>query len=155
MPTPKGQIGLGSIISLGGVTGTANETFTTIGEVMSAKASGATASVTKYSTLDGGIYTQKISAIRDAGTWDLQIVHNSGDAGQTALAAAFANAAGQPYDFKVQLPIASGQATNGDLVTFSAIISKLNLFASIEVDKVIMSEVTLDLIALPVTTPGS
>lgn len=155
MPTPKGQIGLGSIISLGGVTGATGATFTPIGEVMSAKASGASASVTKYSTLDGGIYTAKISAIRDAGTWDLSIVHNSGDAGQTALAAAFANAAGSPYDFKVQLPLATGQTTNGDLVTFSAIISKFNPVASVEVDKVIMSEVTLDLVALPTTVAGS
>ncbi len=155
MSQTLGQLGLGTIASLVGITGASSPTPSTIGKVMSAKASGASATVVKYSTLDGSVYVQKVAAVRDAGTWDLEIVHDTSDAGQTALATAFANVAGPSYDFKFVLPLKAGQTTTGDTVTVSGIIAKYTPITSIETDKLIMSQVTLDLIAAPAITPGS
>ena|SRR5579859_7757915 len=117
----------GTVVSIGGVTGAGGTTFVAVGQIHDAKLSGI-----KTPTVDVSTFAQlakrKLGTLPDYGTFTFTVLRETGDAGQTAMTAAAASAAA--YDFKLQLPIdtAAGQATTGDLITFSGIVTEAGGF---------------------------
>lgn len=153
----QGQIGLGTVLSIGpAASATGTPAYTPIGEVLSADPSGGTRNVVKWTELDN-LYAQKRSGTIDAGELTMKVARVATDAGQIALKAAWLDATGQPYLFKVQLypNTAAGQATTGDSGVFPAIISKYNELGSLNPEGLIQTEFTLDITGPMTVTPGS
>jgi hypothetical protein len=152
------QLGLGALVGIGpaaSVSGTA--TYVTIAQISDSKLSGATATVIKYTTLDGGLAVQKKRGTIDYGTAEITFIRapGAGDAGQTAAAAAFADPTGQAYKFQIQEYVAAGQTTSGDVATFTAIVSKFSPISDLSPDKVNEGSLTLEFTSAIVITPGS
>jgi hypothetical protein len=144
----KSQIGLGTIISIGPAASvTGSPVWVPIGAIIDAKFSGASATVIKFSPLDGGLGVQKRSGTRDYGTVDLtyERAPGTGDAGQTAAKTAFEDPTGQPYQFQAALFVGPGQTTAGDIATFTGIISKYNPISEISADKNVEGMLTIEL----------
>jgi hypothetical protein len=164
MPTPVlpntpsvTSLGIGTLIGIGPVVGTTTPTYVTIGQITDAKFSGASATVIKFSTLDGGVGVQKRRGSIDYGTVDLTYERKPGvgDAGQAAAKAAFNDPTGNPYMFNAVLYIAAGQTTAGDSATFQGVISKFTELSEISTDKLIEGMITIELSAPVVVTAGS
>jgi hypothetical protein len=151
------SLGLGTLIGIGPAVGTTTPTYVTIGQITDAKFSGASATVIKFSTLDGGLGVQKRRGSIDYGTIDLTYERKpgAGDAGQIAAKAAFADPTGQAYMFNAALFAAAGETTSGDIATFTGIISKLNELTDLSPDKNIEGAITIELSSPMVITPGS
>jgi|GEM_PF-1978520 len=134
MPQPAGAslaqaVGTGSIISIGGVTGsTGTETFIPIGEISDGKFTGRKRAVTPTTSFASLGIARKLGTILDFGQFTCTVLRVGNDAGQTALIAA--NLAGGSYDFEVQLPINPkiGQTVAGDVVTLSGIVTEAGDF---------------------------
>jgi hypothetical protein len=126
----KGQVaGIGAVISIGGLTGSAGtETFVPVGEVSDGKFSGFKRNTTPTTNFDTGGIVTNLSTTLDYGTFTGTVIRVSNDAGQIALMAALVQ--GGAYDFKIQLEpnAADGQTTTGDLSTFSAIVTEAGAF---------------------------
>jgi hypothetical protein len=114
--------GIGAVISIGNITGT-TDTFVAIGEVVDAKFSGAKRAIVTTTSFDSAGVASKLGTILDSGTVTLTTTRVSSDAGQVAVLAAFNAQPSNAYDFKVVLPLAPGQVSIGDTLTFSAVIS--------------------------------
>jgi len=152
------SLGIGALIGIGPAVGTTGTpTFVTIGQITDAKFSGASATVIKFTTLDGGVGVQKRRGSIDYGTVDITYERKpgSGDAGQTAAKAAFNDPTGQPYQFNAALYVAAGQTTAGDVATFQGVISKFNELSELSPDKNIEGMITIELSAPVVVTAGS
>jgi hypothetical protein len=152
------QLGIGTLIGIGPAVGTTGSpTFVTIGQITDAKFSGASATVIKFSTLDGGLGVQKRRGSIDYGTVDITYERKpgAGDVGQLAAKAAFVDPTGQAYQFNAALYVAAGETTAGDIATFSGIISKLNELTDISPDKNIEGMITIELSSPLVVTAGS
>jgi hypothetical protein len=142
----KGQIGLGSILSIGPPAAAAGEpAFVQVGEVTSIKPGGQKRNVVKFNTTDR-LNTQKRAGVQDAGTTALEIARVASDAGQIALAAAANDPTGQPYLFQVTLypNTEDGQETTGDTIQCAAIVSEYNPFTGITAEGLISMAVTLE-----------
>jgi hypothetical protein len=154
----KGQIGLGSIVSIGpAASATGSPVFQQIGEVTSVKPGGSKRNTVKYNTTDR-LNTQKRAGVKDAGTTTLQIARVASDTGQTALKTAFDDPTGQPYLFQVTLypNAADGQTTSGDVIQCAAAVTEYNPFTEISAEGVIMMECSLEQETdWEVTTPGA
>jgi hypothetical protein len=118
---------VGTVVSIGGVTGAGGTTFTPVGGIHDAKFSGIKVPTTDVSTF-ALLAKRKMGTLPDFGTFTFTTLRETNDAGQIAMTAAAASAAS--YDFKVQLPIdtAIGQTTTGDLIVFSAIVTEAGGF---------------------------
>jgi hypothetical protein len=152
------SLGIGALIGIGPAVGTTGSpTFVTIGQITDAKFSGASATVIKFSTLDGGIGVQKRRGSIDYGTVDITYERKpgAGDAGQTAAKAAFNDPTGQPYQFNAAMYVAAGQTTAGDIAAFQGIISKFAELSELSPDKNIEGMITIELSAPVVITAGS
>jgi predicted secreted protein len=66
-----------------------------------------------------------------SGDYSISGNYVAGDAGQAAMRAGFN--AGTVLPYKIQLPVAPGQTTLGDLFTFNALVSEAN--TDIQFDK--------------------
>ncbi len=154
MPTQTAnpaQTGAGAVISIGGVTG-GTSTFVPIGEIISAKQQGMKRAVTPTTNLTSGQVARKLGTVLDNGTITITVTRVSSDAGQAAVQAALL--AGSAYDFKIVLPIAPGQTTTGDTITFSAIVTEAGNF-DIDISKAVESTITLDIDGAMTTVLGS
>ncbi len=122
MPASKSQSGLGTLIAIGAVTGTAGETFNNIAELAEVPfefPEWKTADVTSFaSTIE-----QMKKIIKGSTKYTFKGRRVSTDAGQKQVQVAYQDQA-NPYDFKITLPInaAEGQTTQGDVITFSAYV---------------------------------
>jgi len=141
------SLGIGTLIGIGPVVGTPTPTYTTIGQITDVKLSGASATVIKFSTLDGGLGVQKRRGSIDYGTVDITYERKpgAGDPGQAAAKAAFADSLGNPYMFQAALFTAAGQTTAGDMATFTGVISKFNELSEFSPDKNIEGMLTIEL----------
>lgn len=151
------SLGIGTLIGIGPAVGTPTPTYTTIGQITDAKFSGASATVIKFTTLDGGVGVQKRRGSIDYGTVDITYERKpgTGDAGQTAAKAAFNDPTGQPYLFQAALYVAAGQTTTGDMATFQGVISKFTEVSEISPDKNIEGMLTIELSAPVAIVAGS
>ena len=117
----KAQAGRGSSLSIGAVTGSGgSETFTLVGEIKTSGITGAQWSTVDTTNFQSGADQEFLTTIRNNGSVRIAGNRVSSDAGQVAVEAAFAS--GSKYDWKLQLPLAQGQTTTGDLYTFSALV---------------------------------
>jgi hypothetical protein len=147
--------GTGSILSIGGVTGTSGtETFTPIGELSDGKFSDRKLASVSVTNFDSGGVARKIPGILDYGMFSATVIMVETDAGQ--LAAIAAQNSRQAYDFKLQLPINPkvGQATSGNVYAFSAIITECAAF-DLSTTKVSEFTITLDIDGPITVTAGS
>lgn len=145
--TSKAQAGLGSSLSIGGITGAVGtEVWTVIGEAKSAGISGAQWSTEDVTNFQSGANQEFLSTIRNNGTLDISGNRVSSDAGQVVVETAFSN--GLRYDYKLVLPLSATQTTTGDTYTFSALCESRDI--SVSVDKVIGWSVKLK-VSGPVT----
>lgn len=146
------SLGIGTLINIGPVVGTPTPVYVPIGQITDVKFSGASATVIKFSTLDGGVAVQKRRGSVDYGTIDITYERKpgTGDPGQVAAKAAFADPLGNPYLFNVTAYVAAGQTTSGDVASFSGIISKYNELTEISTDKTVMGSFTIEL-SSPIT----
>lgn len=153
-PASKSQVGLGSVISLGGVTGaTGTETYIVLGEPLSAEWSSPKRDVIDVSNISTN-WKAFLGGQIDPGTLSLEFNRVSNDPGQLALSAA--QAAGVPYDLKVALPInaLTGQSTTGDTYVYSVIVTETDGW-SISTSKQVTYKASLKITGQPVFTPGS
>lgn len=77
-------------------------------------------SVVSYTTLDDNVVNKKKGAT-DYGSGDLIVIERSGDAGQTALKAAFASR--YPYSIKIVVPTANSGAGTDGIRYYHALVS--------------------------------
>lgn len=145
----KSQVGRGTIVSIGGQTGTGG-TFTTIGEVTDASFSGAAWGTVDVTNFDSGVDDEFISTTRNNGDLTLQGNMIDAEPGQVALFAAYDT--GFKYDFKVQLQPAQGQTT-GKVYTFSALVTSLE--TSIQTRSVVNFNTKLKISGAITRTAGS
>jgi hypothetical protein len=151
------SLGIGTLIGIGPVVGTTTPTYVTIGQITDAKFSGASATVIKFTTLDGGIGVQKRLGSRDYGTVDITYERKpgTGDPGQAAVKAAFNDPTGNPYLFQAATFIAAGETTAGDSAALQGVISKFTELSELSPDKLIEGSFTIELTAPVVITAGS
>ena len=153
-PISKASVtGLGAVISIGSVTGQ-TDTFVAIGEVTDAKFSGAKRAIVTTTSFDSADVATKLGTILDSGTVTLTTTRVSSDAGQVAVLAAFNAQPSNAYDFKVVLPLAPGQTTIGDTITFSAVVSAAGDF-DIDISKQSEYTFTLEISGAKSVTFGS
>lgn len=150
------QLGLGTLVGIGPVVGTPTPAYTTIGQITDAKFSGASATVIKFSTLEGGLAVQKRKGSVDYGTVDITYVRKPGvaDVGQAAAKAAFADTNGV-YMFQTSLFVGPGETTVGDIATFTGVISKFAEITDVSPDKLIEGMITIELSSAVVVVAGS
>jgi hypothetical protein len=119
----KAKVGRGTIVSIGGVTGTTGggaETFVVIEELMGSPFSGGVWGTEDVTNFQSGVDDEFISTTRNNGEVTLKGNLIDGAPGQAALNAAYNS--GSKYDFKVQLLPGPGETT-GTLYTFSALVT--------------------------------
>jgi hypothetical protein len=122
----KGQVaGNGSVISIGGYTGSTSESFVTIGEVKDASRTGLKRGVVEVTSFGSGNRARKLATVLDEGQVEFTVARIANDSGQLALLAAAYAEPPVAYDFEVQLPVnpKAGQTSVGDLYAFSALIT--------------------------------
>ena len=146
--------GIGTIISIGGVTGaTGTEVFTPLGEVLDAKFTGRKLGTVMTTSFDSSGIARKIATVLDYGQFSGTVLRVSNNAGQMACHAA--QVARVAYDFKVQLPVnPKTQTTTGDLYTFSAIVTEVGSF-DMSISKPSEFALTLDIDGAITFTAGS
>jgi hypothetical protein len=152
----KALTGRGTTLSIG--NGASPEVFTAIMQVKTYQFSGQQASYDDITNTGSAVSGTSNVAIEELlpskvslGTLALTGVFLPSDAGQTALSTAFTNQT--LTDFKLQLPLAPGQTTTGNLYTLSAYIQDFPL-PDLQWDKAATFKATLKLMSLTVT-PGS
>lgn len=156
MPSPvsKAQAaGIGAVISIGSVTGV-TDVYTAIGEITDAKFSGAKRAIVTTTSFDSAGVASKLGTILDSGSVTITTTRVSSDAGQVAVLAAFNAQPANAYDFKVVLPLAPGQTTIGDSITFSAIVSAAGDF-DIDISKQAEYTFTLEITGAKTLAVGS
>jgi len=119
----KANIPIDTVVSIGPSASASGEpTYTEIGEITAVSFSGAKRPVLSTTNMQS-TFQEKLDAIPDAGQVKLTMNRVTTDAGQIALAAAFA--AGGKFLFEVAEPVNAeiGQTTTGNLNQFQAIIS--------------------------------
>ena len=153
----KGQSGLGALISIGGITGAGGtEVFNVIGETMDIPFQRPKWKTEPTTNLQSTI--EEITPVIP-GLTSFSIKGNRvpNDAGQLVVETAFSGQPPVPYDFKLVLPknnkITPPQTTAGDSFTWSAYVLGSNF--SVAPDKILQFDVELQLVTLPVYTPGS
>jgi hypothetical protein len=147
--------GLGTVVSIGGVTGASGtETFTPIGEVSDAKFSGKKKGVTTTTNFASLGVVTKVGTTLDYGQFTCTLPRIPNDTGQMAVLAAIA--ANANYDFEVVLPINAliGQTAQGDKYTFSAVVSEAGDF-DISLTKISEYNFTFDISGAVTFTAGS
>ena len=149
----KGQSGSGVLLYIGGPSGTSNEQFTVVGEVMELPVTQATWKTSDTTNLQSTI-EEALKTLPGLTTVTIKGTRVPTDAGQLLMQAAY-NAVG-PYDFKITFPINknAGQAAQGDVFTFSAIVLKNN-FGPVKAASIVDFESDLQYVTLPVVTIGS
>lgn len=147
----KAQPGRSSILSIGPVIGTSSPTFTPIFEVRSAPRRGAKWETEDVSNFNSGVDKEFITNMRDNGTIEITGNRVSGDAGQTALKAAFAT--GGLYMFTFTLPLTSAQTTSGDVWAFNALVESVDY--DVDTNKVVTFTCSLKLSGIPTETAGT
>jgi len=152
-PSKAQAAGTGCVVSIGGPTG-GTDVFVAIGEVQTLKFGGAKRGVIDVTNFDSGGVAQKLGTILDSGQVSMSVVRVSADAGQTAVVAAFNAQPAVPYDFKVVLPLAPGQTTTGDTITFSAIVASAGDF-DVDINKEALFDFTLDITGAKTVVEGS
>jgi hypothetical protein len=150
------QIGLGTILSIGVLTG--GPTWTPIGgntKIVPPKPKWGTEDVTTLNQTSIG--RQFIKALLDQGEASGSGFWESADAGQIALQAAFlapsdqANGANYPFKLVLPLNLAGGQATTPDTFTFSGLVTDFSV-GDAEPGKSIPYEFTIKINGTPVPT---
>lgn len=94
-----------------------------------------------------------IGTISSGGTYQLTMNRISTDPGQQALAAAFNTKA--LTNFKIQMPLAIGQTTTGDLFSFAALVETFEDLSSVKPDGAVMTKCSLKVSAAITLTEGS
>lgn len=126
----QAQVARGSVFSIGTQAGfpagtqafAAGETFNVVGEVISGKFTGSKKDTVDATNMESGGYHEMVdTGMVSYGSLEITVNRVGSDAGQTAMNAAFL--ATGPFDFTVQLPLAKGQTTKGDLLSFCGIVS--------------------------------
>lgn len=146
----KAQPGKGTVVSIGPVAGTSSPTFVAIGEVKSSSISGTawkTDDVTNFQSLA----EEWITTILATGEVSLAGNRVSSDAGQLALAAAFAT--GELYMFTISLPKTLTQTTAGDSYALNALV--LSQDFTITTEKAVEFSTKLKISGAIVLTVGS
>lgn len=133
-------------------TQTGSPTFTPIAALRTINYSGSKLSFIDTTNMDSdGNYKEQLPSIFDGGEVTLEGVYVSGEAGR--LAAISAYTARTLCSFKVQMPMADGQSTAGDTVTFNGYFGSFG--TSFDYSKEITFSSTIE-ISGPVTyTTGS
>lgn len=94
-----------------------------------------------------------LAVILSPGTYDLTYNRVASDPGQSAVLSAFNAKATVP--FTIQLPIAPGQTTTGDLYAFNGLVEELDDISSISPTKQIMTKAKIKVSGGITLTPGS
>lgn len=147
----QAQAGRASILSIGPTVGTATPTYTPIMEVRSAPRRGAKWDTEDVSNFNSGVDKEFITQMRDNGTLEITGNRVGGDAGQTALKAAFGT--GELYLFTFELPKTTGQTTAGDSWGFNALVESIDY--DVDTTKAVTFTCTLKISGLPTETAGS
>jgi predicted secreted protein len=134
----QAQSGKGSVLSIG--IGTV-PTYTIVGEVTTADFSGTSASVVDTTNFQSANYREFLPTIINSGNLKLTGNRVSGDAGQVLVSSTFL--ALQVVAWKLVLPLANGQTTTGDTMTFFALVQSDEV--SVGVDKVVSFSISLQI----------
>jgi hypothetical protein len=119
----KTKFSIGTTIAATTLSAFAADTYAQIGEVESFGAFGDELEIIKFTSLSDG-RVQKVQGVADAGDIDLTVAFDPADAGQIAVAAAFA--AGGAFNFKVELnnPLTTGSGPhNGTQFYFKGVVT--------------------------------
>jgi hypothetical protein len=147
----KAQVAKTTSISIG--SGGTGETFTPIGEIKNIDFSGfknGVVDVTNMTTSNG--VAQKLATILDYGQVKVTANRVSSDAGQAAVLAAMIS--GALTDFKVTVPMAPGETTQGDVYVLSGIVAEF-MPGSFTTNKEVEIQFTIDISGVAVLTVGS
>jgi hypothetical protein len=155
MAATKGFTGKGTVLSVG--SGGTSETFAPVLQIKTFQFSGQT---WKYDDITNasspqtgvGVLEEALPSTMSGGTLAVSGVFLPSDVGQLALATAFN--AGTLTDFKLQLPIANGQTTLGNLYAFSGYVQEFPL-PDIQFDKALTIKATIKINTIIAVTLGS
>lgn len=141
----------GTILSFAvGATGTL--TYTPIAAIRTINYSGSKLGMIDVTNMDSpGNYKEQIPSIFDGGDLTVEGVYESGETGRVAAIAAYTGR--QLCTFKVQMPLASGQTTTGDTVTFEGYFSSFG--TSFDYSKEITFSATISITGPVTYTTGS
>lgn len=153
----KGFTGSKTVFSIG--SGGTGETFTAVAQVKTIQLSGQKVTYDDLSNLDSPTLgtslvplKEKLPATAEPGTLAIGGVYLPADLGYAPLMAAYKSQA--LTDFKIQLPKGPGQATTGNLFSFSGYVSEMPN-PDIQWDKTLTFKTTIELASDLVVTPGS
>ena len=146
--TSKAGIGLKTVLSIGD-GGTPTENFVAVGEIKTITQSGRQVATEDTTNMQSSA-REFIPTLLDSGTWDISGNRIGTDAGQIAMEASFSGL--KLHNFKIQLPVESGQTTTGDLFTFLALVQEVNY--SVAVDKAQTFTAKLKVSGAITLTPG-
>jgi predicted secreted protein len=111
----KAFTGKGTVFSIG--TAGSTPTYTAVAELKTFAFTGTKNDTEDVTNSDSaGRYREYLVTLADAGEISISGNYVASDTGQIAFSAAFESAARRP--FKIQLPLAPGQTTLGDTITF-------------------------------------
>jgi len=145
---------IGAQLSIGPIVGTVTPTYTPIYEISDVTWGGADFDKVDVTNLNS-TGKEKRKGLVDGGQFTIKGNTVNSDAGQTALAAAFADKQ-NPYLFTLQFPTAPGQTTTGDKYSFAGLVIKAAPFDNVNATKTLQFEYTIEITnGAPVLTAGS
>lgn len=145
----KALSGKGTVLAIG--EGGTNEIFTPIAQLKTFQFSGMKRHVEDVSNSDSTAAEKIAPGVLDNGQLKVAGNYIGSDTGLQALRTALASGVAQ--DFKLTLPKAQGQSTNGDVFAFSAVVSEWAL--DVQFDKASTCTATLDIDGVLTFTAGA
>lgn len=149
----KAQTGLGAVLSIGGISGAGgSETFIPVAQLRKIPFK-----MPKWKTTDTTNFQSSVETVGKTipGVTELTLEGDRlvSDAGQAAIVTAYASP--EAYDFKIQLLMnpAIPQTVAGDLITFTAKVTDLDMNLDVAAEIPFKCSMTYD--SLPIITPGS
>jgi predicted secreted protein len=131
-PVSRAFTGKGTVLSIG--TAGATPVYTSVSELKTYNFSGAKNDTEDITNSDSaGRAREFLVTLLDSGEISIAGNYVASDAGQVAFKAGFNS--GLILPFKLQLPVAPGQTTSGDVMTFLGLITENDI--SLQFDKVI------------------
>jgi hypothetical protein len=147
--------GIGAQLSIGSVVGGSGSNFTAVFELTDQalpEGNWDKLNVSNFNSV--GKAKEYRKGMVDYGEIKLKGNSIPGDPGQLAMAAAFADPS-NPYQFKLQMPVAPGQATEGVLFAFSAMVMGWSEASTLQPDKTVECTATLQITGPLNRTAGS